>query len=164
MISPEASIRSHHLVLAIDPGLSGAVARLGCNALAVRRDFKHIRDIAIAVSFMQNGASHAVIEQVGARPGQGVCSMFSFGKSTGAAFGALYTMRPHIEEVSPQKWQNWFRTNFNLPRPEVFDSRALALRLFPGYADLLKRKKDHNTADAILMAYWKICQLPVIPN
>lgn len=158
------SFHGINTVLAIDPGMSGAVVRMGQGRIEARRDFKCLRDIAIAVSVLQQGTTDAVIEQVGARPGQGVVSMFSFGKSTGVALGTAYAHQLyHMQEVSPQRWQNWCRKEFGIPRPQEFDSRALALRLFPAHADLFKRKKDHNTADAVLLGYWKLCQLEAVP-
>jgi hypothetical protein len=62
--------------------------------------------------------------------------------------------------VTPQKWQNYFRAKFGIPKEEAFDSRALASKLFPAMTDVFfKRKKDHNSADAALMAVWKSEQL-----
>ena len=149
-------------VLAVDPGLSGAIARIGRGEVFVARDFKTLKDIADCVRQTASFRSpdHIVVEQVGAMPGQGVCSMFSFGKSTGTAFGSLWYGYPDavIEEVHPIRWQNWFRSLYGPPKGTPFDSRELALRLLPGHAELFKRKKDHNTADACLMALWKLAQ------
>lgn len=151
-------------VLAIDPGLSGAVVRLSDGELLARRDFKKLADIAAAVALLAPGVDRAVIELVHAMPGQGVCSMFSFGRSTGVAYGALFSNLSggDIVEVSPQKWQNYYRSRLNIPKGTLFDSREIATRLLPAHAHLFARKKDHNTADAALMALWheeisKIC-------
>lgn len=158
------AVNSSVTILAIDPGMSGAVARIGGGELIVRRDFKTLHDIATAIVALRPGSDLAVIEQVGARPGEGVCSVFSFGKNTGVAFGALYVAGfapDQVTEVHPLRWQNFCRTKFGLDRathPE-FDSRALAIRLFPEHADLFKRKKDHNTADAVLLGLWRLAQV-----
>jgi hypothetical protein len=92
-----------------------------------------------------------VLEKVGAMPGQGVTSMFNFGKNAGMWIGVLKSFGIPYEEIAPQKWQK-----------EIFDSarggdpkdrsRAMALKLFPDLGPQLQRKKDHNRADAILMA------------
>jgi hypothetical protein len=149
------------VILAVDPGLSGAVCKLENGCPYTIRDFKSLSHIAFAIQELSSGVTHAVIELVHAMPGQGVCSMFSFGRATGVADGALALAFPHlvIESVSPQKWQNYFRLRMGVTKEQQFDSRAIALRMFPSHADLFKRKKDHNTADAVLMAVWKASQL-----
>lgn len=137
--------------------MSGAVVRLGPAGLFARRDFKSLPEIAIAIkSLAVNEVDRAVIEQVHAMPGQGVCSMFSFGKAAGVAFGALFSAGLIVREVSPQKWQNFFRLKLGIARDREFDSREICLDLFPGYRDLFKWKKDHNTGDAVLLALWDL--------
>lgn len=152
-------LQSAKTVLAIDPGQSGAAVRLGGGKLTARRDFKCRHDIALAIRELAP-ADYAIMEFVHAMPGQGVCSMFSFGRASGVADGALALALPGVpvEEVTPQKWQNYYRALLNIPRETEFDSRAIATQLFPDYADLFKRKKDHNTADAVLIAAWKLLQ------
>lgn len=150
-------------VLAVDPGLSGAVCRLGGGLFDVRRDFKRLPDIATAIREMAKAGviSYAVMELVHAMPGQGVCSMFSFGRAAGVADGALALIFPNltVEYVAPLKWQNFFRARFHVAKGQEFDSRDIACRIFPAYTGWFKRKKDHNSADAALMAVWKIAQL-----
>lgn len=150
------------LVLAVDPGLSGAIALAGRGELRLARDFKTLEDIPRAVrKLIQFTVPDClIIEQVGAMPGQGVCSMFSFGKSTGTALGSLWTALPLIpvEEVHPLRWQGYFRKLHGPPKGTPFDSRALATKLLPQYAALFTRKKDHNTADAVLIGLWKLSQ------
>jgi crossover junction endodeoxyribonuclease RuvC len=84
-------------------------------------------------------------------PKQGVSSSFKFGMSFGKALGILETLQVPYDLVTPHKWQK-----------EVFDSaskqdtKAMALdrarRLFPELTGSLRRKKDHNRADALLIA------------
>lgn len=164
-------------VLAVDPGMSGAVVRLGADVLDVRTDFKHIEDLTRAVDELAEGATHAVVELVASRPGQGVKSMFTFGFAAGVAIGALHsngfsifdrTKKPLVE-VAPQKWQNYFWKLIGDPEDgdsgdplamSPFDSKGFVRRFFPGAEIYLSRVKDHNTADAILMAIWYACTLP----
>lgn len=149
------------VILAIDPGLSGAVCRWTNGAIEIRRDFDVLADIAHAIQDLSEGVTHAVIENVHAMPGQGVCSMFSFGRAAGVADGALALSFPgFVTAVTPQKWQNFFRARYNIAKDQVFDSRTIAIRIFPALADIFfKRKKDHNSADAALMAVWRAEQL-----
>jgi len=145
-------------VLAIDPGLSGAVCRMGQGRFDILRDFKTLPDIARAIAKLAPGVDHAVIEFVHAMPGQGVCSMFSFGRAAGVADGALALSLPadrQVHQVAPQKWQNMFRQWDGIPKGTAFDSRTLASKLFPSFSQTyFTRKKDHNSADAALMAVW----------
>jgi crossover junction endodeoxyribonuclease RuvC len=152
------------VVLVVDPGLSGAACKLGGGVFQVLRDFKTLPDIARAIQTLAPGVTHAVMENVHAMPGQGVCSMFSFGRAAGVADGAFALSLPalQVEQVAPQRWQNYFRAQLGLAKGELFDSPAIASKIFPASVPYLKRKKDHNTADAILMALWKLQSLDVI--
>ena len=87
--------------------------------------------------------------------------MFNFGRAAGVMDGALAFCCPILvpEEVAPLRWQNFFRKKFDLGRNWEFDSRALAIRLFPDNTDFFSRVKDHNSADAVLLAVWKAWQL-----
>jgi crossover junction endodeoxyribonuclease RuvC len=103
------------LVLGIDPGLSGALALLGPNGLtvldmpthALTRGGKMKRDLdLIELSRLIDAAgpiAHAFVEQVGAMPGQGVSSVFAFGKVYGAALGILAAHFIPLTLVSPVK-------------------------------------------------------------
>ncbi|MEI6194394.1 MAG: hypothetical protein WCS42_08690 [Verrucomicrobiota bacterium] len=152
------TLNSPRHALGIDPGLSGAVALVGRGRIEARRDFRSLAHITTAIQSLARAVPDAyIIEQVGARPGQGVCSMFSFGKSTGVAFGSLYSLPPlAVDEVHPMKWQNWVRRELGMAKKAPFDSREICRALFPEYAPLFKRKKDHNTADAVLLALYAL--------
>jgi crossover junction endodeoxyribonuclease RuvC len=151
-------------IIAIDPGQSGAVVHLQAGRLRAWRDFKERQDIARAIKFVLRTSGYptaaVVIEAVHAMPGQGVVSMFNFGQAFGIAQGAVWTScNLPVTFVSPQKWQNYYRAAFNVPKGEQFDSRTIAVHLFPEQMDLFRRKKDHNTADAALMALWGLATL-----
>lgn len=155
-------VHSPFQVVAVDPGKSGAVARVGKGCFDVRRDFKDLQSIALAIADLSRGADYGVIENVHAMPGQGVCSMFTFGKATGVAFGGLFlslAKTAPLVEVAPLKWQNFFRKEMGVDKSVPFDSRLIATRLFPSYTQpYLQRELDHNTADAILLATWWLLQ------
>lgn len=138
--------------------MSGAAFLIGCGSVHGFRDFKSKRELANRVADLAKNCDYAVMELVHAMPGQGVCSMFSFGRSSGVADGALALTVPErrIEEVSPQKWQNFYRNLFGVSRKQQFDAVQIASRLDPLFLPYLTRKKDHNSADAILIASWKI--------
>ena len=89
-----------------------------------------------------------VVEHVTAMPGQGVTSMFNFGQSFGVIKGICSAMQLPIHYVRPTKWKKYF----NLINTSKDASRSRAIEIFPKVSDKLKRKKDSNKADAILIA------------
>ena len=148
--------------IAIDPGSasSAAVALIrGAGQLRVWWGFKKTADIAHAIKEAFDSSSlpghpiRLVIERVHAMPGQGVTSMFTFGRGTGVGFGALFAHRPDcpVYEVTPQTWQKYYGR-------ENFDSTEVVPTIF--LPDLLPQcrqprgKLNHNACDAALIAYW----------
>ena len=89
------------------------------------------------------------IEQVGAMPGQGVTSMFNFGKSFGICLGVAAGLRYPTTTVIPNQWQRAVKTQCGKD-----GNRHRACQLFPAYAHLFARKKDDGRADAALISYW----------
>ena len=90
------------------------------------------------------------LEKVGAMPGQGVVSMFSFGQSVGYIKGVLEAFGIPYQEISPQKWKKEFGLN-----SDKAVSAEVCRKLFPD-VDLLaspRCKKPHDgMAEALLMA------------
>lgn len=96
--------------LGVDPGLKGGWAvitadRKGSRAYPMpvaggRMDLSKLshdwRDCSISV---------ACVEKVGAMPGQGVTSMFTFGMGFGAILGVLAALNVRVELVTPQAWK-----------------------------------------------------------
>jgi crossover junction endodeoxyribonuclease RuvC len=164
MMTEKVLVNSPVQVIGVDPGKSGAVVRIGKGCFDVRRDFKDLQSIALAVADLARGCDYGIVENVHAMPGQGVVSMFTFGKATGVAFGALFlalAKTAPLLEVAPLKWQNFFRSEMGVDKSVAFHSPSIASRLFPHYAQpYLQREKDHNTADAILLATWFLLQGP----
>ena len=89
-----------------------------------------------------------VVEHVTAMPGQGVTSMFNFGQSFGVIKGICSAMQLPIYFVRPTKWKKYF----NLINTSKDASRSRAIEIYPKFSEKLKRKKDSNKADAILIA------------
>ena len=86
-----------------------------------------------------------VVERVGSMPGQGVASVFSLGHSAGVVVGVLGALGIPVELVAPATWKK----AFNLNRDKTM-SRTVASRLYP--LCNLNRVKDHNLAEALLLA------------
>lgn len=93
-----------------------------------------------------------VIEDVSARPGQGVTSMFTFGRSLGFAhsIAAGVRPRPRIEFVTPAVWKG----KLGLLNSGKGASREKCRTLYPSTAEHLTRVLDDGRAEAALIAHY----------
>ena len=95
--------------LGIDPGSKGGATLLGADgSLVATVRFDGECPGRIAANLAQTaigGNTHIAIERVGAAPGQGVSSMFTFGVGVGLIKGWLAANGFTHVEVSPQSWQ-----------------------------------------------------------
>ncbi|WP_412852373.1 hypothetical protein [Ectothiorhodospira shaposhnikovii] len=153
------------LVLGIDPGLTGAVAGLAPDHRVelledlptVARGSGRVRrelDAAGLAHLLRPIAGDvrlAVVEQVASRPGQGVASVFSLGHTAGAICGVLAALGIPLVLVPPTAWKK----AVGVPAGSDKDmGRTIAARFHP---DLnLSRKRDHNMADALLLARYAL--------
>ncbi len=138
------------IAIGIDPGKSGALAVLHDDYIKAQ-----VFDIQEYSKILHNirGADDTVkciVEKVGARPGQGVTSMFHFGENFGMIQGLLIAYGIPFELVTPQKWKKEYSVT-----KDKNTSIEVCRRLFPA-ADLkasARCRKDHDgMAEAILMA------------
>lgn len=93
----------------------------------------------------------AAVEKVGAMPGQGVTSMFSFGQSFGFILGVLTALGIGYQLVPPTLWKR----EFGLLHTEKQASVDVAKRLFPGVSLLPSdrcRKESDGMSDSLLLA------------
>jgi crossover junction endodeoxyribonuclease RuvC len=149
-------------VLGIDPGLTGAIAVVGeemCWAVvdlpvSERTSGKGKQVNAALFADMveelmpRYGPRHAYLEQVGARPGQGVTSMFTFGRSLGVIEGVLGALQFKVYYVTPARWKR----HHGLVHKDKDACRTMAMQRYPEARELLQRKKDVGRADAIMIA------------
>lgn len=138
--------------IGIDPGKDGALAVIIDSGKASIVPFDQdayrlvLRQFCMQARMAQ---TRAVLEHVGAMPGQGVTSMFSFGENFGYIKGLLEAFEIPYELVRPQRWKKEYGISGKNQSVEV------CKRLFPGVS--LRRtercKKDHDgMAEALLMA------------
>ena len=146
--------KSIKYVAGIDPGKTGAVAVLDSKDMAVvdMRDFGDPGEIA---EFLKTyPLDMAVLEKVGAMPKQGVVSVFSFGTNYGLWQGLLTALKVPFSLVTPQLWMK----GQVLPSDHADRKKrglTVCRRLYPE-SKYFKREKDHNRADAVLIARYAI--------
>lgn len=135
--------------IGVDPGFSsGAIAWIsedGSSYEAHPLKPLTMADIHVLLQRLAGVSQRAVLERVGARPGQGVSSMFKFGTSLGALQMGLVAAGIRFELVTPSKWQGTLGCRTGGDKKVT---RDFAQRLFP------KAKVTHATADALLLAYY----------
>ena len=91
-----------------------------------------------------------VIEDIAARPGQGVTSMFSFGRTLGFAHALAQGAGVPVHFVTPFVWKG----RLGLLNSDKGASREKARTLFPASAHAFERVKDDGRAEAALLAYY----------
>lgn len=159
------------LIFGIDPGLHGAVA------VMVNGELREVHDMPIQPKTGKGGNQlnahelHTLlldnylattepsekedfrcevwIERVGAMPGQGVTSMFSFGEGCGVVRGVAAALGLPLHFIAPVKWKG-------LVGLKGFDkSYALtrAVQLVPTSSSYLTKRSHVGRADAVLIAY-----------
>ena len=149
------------IVMAIDPGLSGAIAVFDGETLidivdtpvhSLVRNNKTKRQISasgLAAIFREYKPDHVVVEKVSAMPGQGVTSMFSFGRSFGVIEGILAAFEIPATYVMPSVWTKAIGRGLGKDA-----SRARACELYPSHQKSFARVKDDGRADAVLIGAW----------
>lgn len=160
-------------VIGVDPGLTGAFAYLSVDTASKRCALLDVSDMPTATAKVGKSEKshllipelpakfhilgltrpdHVIIEEVSAAPGQGVTSMFRFGFVAGALEGVAGTLGLPVTTIRPQKWRQIAGV-----RQGDDAGRLRAIQLFPNKSELFSRKKDHNRADAVLIAYSYAC-------
>jgi crossover junction endodeoxyribonuclease RuvC len=148
---------SHEYLIGIDPGISGAIVILGASMTPIEwmrmpslKVGKASRvDCAALARFLQeydNGLAY--VEHVGAMPGQGVASMFTFGHAAGAVEGVLAALMIPVTLVPPQTWKR----RAGLIGKDKDAARSRAIQLWPRWDALGKKGEGQALADAALIA------------
>lgn len=145
-------------ILAIDPGLSGALAFLkpagGLTVIDIptlQLKKRVIDEYALAriVDEWAIEVREVWLEQVGVRPGEGAVGAFTFGRGYGLIRGICAANFLTIHDVTPQVWKR----ALGVPA-EKDGARAVASRYFPRYAGEWARVKDDGRAEAALIALY----------
>lgn len=157
------------LILAVDPGMTGAWALLTRSGEVI-----HVDDLPIIqdqctkwvdaeqlssalFTHIAGRETTAVVERVHAMPKNGSKAAFSQGSTLCSLLATLQIVRVRIELVASQTWKT--QLGLRMPKGTPDDERKQAALqrarlLFPAAADRLDRKKDHNRGEALLLAHW----------
>ncbi len=149
-------------VAGIDPGFQGALAVLEvttkshpqilftCDmpvieaSKATEIDIKELSSLLFAYD-----VECVIIEKAQVMPKQGVVSSGNYMKNYGMILATLILTHKPFIEVSPNKWKRDLKLGAGKEA-----SILLTRHLFPSLE--IKRKKDHNICEAILVAYWGV--------
>lgn len=165
-------------VLAIDPGVTGAIAQLRpgwaepniIDLPTAKRETGRTRihgaNLLRELEALLTPGEQTIIgvEYIHAMPISGSVGVFSQGNVTGTIEGILDVLqdgRPYIEtrSVQPSAWKK----HFGLIKKSKEDARQKASVIF-GQPEFLQRKKDHNRAEAALIALFLRDQLAYTRN
>lgn len=142
-------------ILGIDPGISGAMA-FYFPAAPDRVSAEDVPTVNGTISgallfdrIQQMKPDMAIIELVGAMPGQGVSSMFKFGRAFGTVIGIVQAAGIQLHFVTPGKWKRHFSLN-----ADKECARELAQRIFSKTPEHFSLKKHHGRAEAALIALY----------
>lgn len=164
------------VVCGVDPGVTGAICiwdlesgrmqmfdmptahmDVGRGRNSRTRTITSAVKLGALMSEVQPRPDVAWLEDVASRPGQGVRSMFTFGRSVGIIEGVMGALAIPVFHVAPSRWTREFGV---IGKSALHDgsagrqpnSRAVARSAFPEYASLFERVKDNGRADAALIA------------
>lgn len=149
------------MIFGIDPGFSGGIAKLSGDGAMVfdmptvpgqkgKTELDH-HSIFGLLGMVGMGEAPATVwlEKVGARPGQGVSSMFRFGQQLGALEMAVCARGHELRYVTPATWKAYFGLS-----ADKGVARGYAMKRFPALSDQLSRAKDDGRAEALLIALY----------
>lgn len=157
------------IALAIDIGLTGALAAVDSYGTARVLDLPTLPDgktrrldgralIDAIRGFVAPGEpAQLLIEDIRPRPmgnggahGNTMHSQGSLMRSRGIIEAVADIARIELQSVQPATWKR----HFGLLKAEKGASLERARLLYPALAGDLKRVKDHNRAEAVLLAHW----------
>ncbi len=157
-------------ILGIDIGSCGAIALLDAEtgALIEVADMPILRDgpknrpcvnaPLLAEVIYRFHAGAAIIEYVGARPGEGPTGAFAFGRSRGVVEGVLGACGVPCSFITPPVWKR--AVGIAPGKDGAKDAaRSQAIRRWPQHAGLFARVKDDGRAEAALIAIAGLARL-----
>jgi hypothetical protein len=149
-------------ILAIDPGLGGALALYDGASLHVsdmpvfrrpmgqRQTLRAMLDETRLIRWIRTSrADLVVLEQVGGLPRQSAPAAFTFGRGVGVIVGAAGCYGVPLREVHSSTW----KSALGVPADKKH-ARARASELLPAYAGLWPLAKHDGRAEAAMLALY----------
>lgn len=151
-----------HVIMGIDPGLTGGIAILGQGGLlhaqrmpVIRFNRKGTIDLAALASLFETWKpTYAWIEQQQSMPKQGVASSFLTGKNYGIILGFMAGNMIAHSTVRPVDWKRIMK----VPADKAA-AIAIATSTFPSSSSFWSKKGDDGVAEAALIALYGARQL-----
>lgn len=157
--------------IGVDPGLTGACAVVSRNGLRgvfdlptkplpnagpkamVTRQIDGRRFAEMLAELLEPGGDRtAIMEDVQAMPGSAIQTMGSMMHSKGVLDGVLAARGIAVAFVRPQAWKKPYGLTADKTK-----ARDCCMRLYSGAP--VARVKDHNRAEAILIAHYAMAEL-----
>ena len=102
----------NRIYIGIDPGKNGGIGFIYNDIAYCRKCPTTVSDMTEEIKVVMEMApdiqKFAIIEDVHSMPGQGVRSVFTFGKGYGQWIGILSALSIPYTQVSPQKWMKFY--------------------------------------------------------
>lgn len=145
-------------ILGIDPGISGGAAVIETAPLSIvaaialptaGKAAKRRIDVAALHAWISAQSPQAAfIERAQALPKQGSSSGFLYGRAVGALEATVLLAKVRLEVIEPSAWKK----TMNLKGKDKEGARQRVLMMFPAQAAEFALKKDHQKAEAALIA------------
>ena len=135
--------------IGIDPGARGGIGILNGDNVQV---VPYSNQALIEFCQLYQDIALVTVEKVHAMPGQGVTSMFTFGRNYGYIVGVLEAFQMQYTLIDPRTWKNYFGITAD-KRSSIYKCQEL----YPG-VNLLPtprcKKESDGMAEALLIARW----------
>lgn len=157
------------IIIGIDPGLTGAITFLDSRGSMVVEDIPTmalegngmVKRKVDGLALARLARNHCpavegvtvVCEALRAMPGNAIQTQGSLMRSFGAIEAVFEVLRFPVMLVDPQTWKRHFGL-----KSDKAASLEVARRLYP-QCNAIARAKDHNRAEALLIAHWGLKHL-----
>lgn len=137
------------IFIGIDPGARGGIGILNGDNVQV---VPYSNQALLEFCQLYQDIALVTVEKVHAMPGQGVTSMFTFGRNYGYIVGVLEAFQMQYTLIDPRTWKNYFGITAD-KRSSIYKCQEL----YPG-VNLLPtprcKKESDGMAEALLIARW----------
>jgi crossover junction endodeoxyribonuclease RuvC len=138
----------------IDPGQSGCACLLTDSQVHFH-SFESADQAAFKLeSWAAEYQISVILEKVHSMPKQGVASTFKFGVNFGIWQGILAALNIKFQMVTPQKWKRAMLGKPMKGEDKKGKAISFARQIIPALKHVICLKKDHDKAEAFLMAYY----------